>query len=98
MGVYIKGMEMPRDCISCCFSDGECGVCDVDKKGHDPNNPADCPLTPVPPHGRLIDADALAETHRTMAEANGGRSYSFHTTAKAWVNEAPTVIEAEEDK
>ena len=55
-----------------------------------------CPLVHVPPHGRLGDLDALADKHRTMAYENGGRSYSFHTSAKAWIDDAPTIIPAEE--
>ena len=48
MGVYIKGMEMPTDCGKCFVGDRT--IC------HD-----ECHLTEVPPHGRLIDADALIE-------------------------------------
>ena len=53
---------------------------------------------PVPPHGRLIDADALAETLRVRAYQSNGDSYSLHTVARAWVNDAPTIIPAEEEK
>ena len=59
MSVYIKGMEMPKSCGQC-LSIGwhyvfECRLDDVEEGERLP----DCPLTPVPPHGRLIDADAL---------------------------------------
>ncbi len=61
MGVYIPGMEMPRHC-------GECGIewCDRWKQlvvagmAIAKERPSDCPLVPVPPHGDLIDRDALA--------------------------------------
>ena len=69
MSVYIKGMEMPKNCWECNFGHcweyqfghhGETGVCVVDFKGHgDWDEPKDCPLVPVPPHGDLIDRDAL---------------------------------------
>lgn len=66
MSVYIKGMEMPKYC-------GECRFCLDDSRiangycmyFHSRANlyelRKDCPLVSVPPHGRLIDADALCE-------------------------------------
>lgn len=52
MSIYIKGMGMPKSCSDCKIF---CGLPYQlrDKKGRRP----DCPLVPVPPHGRLIDAD-----------------------------------------
>ena len=66
MGVYIKGMEMPKDCIKCPFCRFEDGYwkCLVDGSHADFGGtcrPSLCPLVPVPSHGRLIDADALCE-------------------------------------
>lgn len=60
MGVYIKGMEMPKDCIVCPFGWNGCN------KQHDfvymGSRPDFCPNIDVhEPHGRLIDADALIE-------------------------------------
>ena len=63
MGVYIKGMEMPTSCGDCkafvCYrqwagdmGDCFCGITKEDAKAKEKN--ADCPLVPVPPHGRLI--------------------------------------------
>lgn len=49
----------------------------------------------VPPHGRLGDLDELAEKHRELAYEFSGANYDFHMTAKAWVDNAPTVIPAE---
>lgn len=93
MGVYIKGMEMPKEgneTILRLMPDGTV----LDQYGHHLALKA----VPVPPHGRLIDADALANKHRTMAYEDGGRKYSFHASAKAWVEEAPTIIPAETEK
>lgn len=62
MSVYIKGMEMPDSCNHCRFAvDGWCyayGKPNVDALA---NNGVTnwCPLVPVTPHGRLIDADAF---------------------------------------
>lgn len=100
MSVVIKGMEMPPNCSECgCEQEGFwCGVLEgySDTKCFDSKRRPDCPLVSVPPHGRLIDADALAETHRAMAYENGGRNYPFHTLAKSWVEDAPTIIEGDE--
>ena len=46
MSVLIRGIEMPKNCFTCRFKNLE--IC---YEG--------CPLIEVPPHGRLIDADAL---------------------------------------
>lgn len=65
MGIYIKGMEVPFTCLSCEFhkcSGGTGDYCTLTKKKQFrfKNRPSWCPLVPVPEHGRLIDADALA--------------------------------------
>ena len=67
MSILINGMEMPTSCYVCPFCDYVSARCDA-VKGN-PYTPesryekrADfCPLVPVQPHGRLIDADALIE-------------------------------------
>lgn len=64
MGVYIPNMKMPEHCGVCRFAvDGWCyayGKPNIDALANDGRTNF-CPLVPVPPHGRLIDADALAE-------------------------------------
>lgn len=75
MGVYIKGMEMPKSCYACMFfgqtdywnKEDEADILSHCKRtgektwesvnGYLPN----CPLVPIPSHGRCIDADALIE-------------------------------------
>ena len=74
MGVYIKikGIEMPSKCIECRLM-RRCGKDDLDyicqparvyvedlTNAYKPR-PDYCPLVELPPHGRLIDADALIE-------------------------------------
>lgn len=55
MGVYIPGMEMPRDCWHCFFADPEDGDCLVDQKSHgDWDEPQNCPLVLAPEHGWLL--------------------------------------------
>ena len=61
-GVYISGMEMPKDysVIVKIFPDGRVGAIPYVqwfKVDLIPGTQA----VPVPPHGRLIDADALCE-------------------------------------
>ena len=70
MSVLVKGMEMPTCCCGCpCFNDEYCYCQAADKDlGSiliDHRHP-DCPLVPVPPHGRLIDADALMNDGWTL--------------------------------
>lgn len=69
MGVYIKSMAMPKNCNECPlhFYEGQ-GICccralpaidDGEILKPWKNKRKDCPLIPVPPHGRLGDLDAL---------------------------------------
>ena len=48
MGVYIKGMEMPKGCYECPLMDGEYGDCKVGATGLYDQYKEDCPLTKVP--------------------------------------------------
>lgn len=83
--LLIKGMEMPKDCLKCpfcLFADGY-WKCLVDGSHADFGGtcrPSLCPLIPVPPHGRLIDADALPYLDIEWED----------------IVNAPTVIEAED--
>lgn len=61
MGIYLPNMEMPKSCWDCPLLNTSPCAC----KGystaleHTTNRHPDCPLVPVPDHGRLIDVDAL---------------------------------------
>ena len=73
MSILIKGMEMPKSCFGCEFfrmvhiwnRDDEADIKSCCKRTgvstFDEVNGylSDCPLVPVPPHGRLIEADSL---------------------------------------
>lgn len=73
MSVLIKGMEMPKSCESCpCKTADAFGGLGCQATGYIPlrkvnqDRPDNCPLVEIPPHGRLIDADApipLVDTH-----------------------------------
>ena len=73
-GIYIPGMEMPKNCHLCLYSylgrDYSrmfCGIDDHyiadlqqwDKHYFWGHKDDSCPIIPVPDHGRLIDADKL---------------------------------------
>ena len=60
MGVYIKGMEMPTGCSGCPIDSDICTLWqELPPERLRDTRPAKCPLVPVPPHGDLIDRDAL---------------------------------------
>ena len=73
MGVYIKGMRMPKGCYdplvapSYCFmlNSGTCKICHeyADKHGElCMEYPQGCPLVEVKePHGRLVDINGINE-------------------------------------
>ena len=69
MSVYIKGMEMPENCLGCHLRDAM--MC-----AHGGSIPSDarysnCPLIPVPDHGRLIDADFIVKRLRKQIQDVG---------------------------
>ena len=94
MGVYIKGMEMPKSCYACMFfaqtnywnEEDEADTLSHCKRTGEKTWESvnsylpNCPLVEVPPRGRLIDADALP------------------TSRVEWedIVNAPTIIEAGE--
>ena len=98
MGVYIRGMEMPKNCNDCPlnYDSIDCMVADIAlrEKGdgdflYEHERASNCPLVPVPPHGRLIDADELAERFWD------GQCY-FTEAIKRKLQSAPTIIPEEE--
>ena len=100
MSVLIKGMEMPPDCRVCPFEmyymntgKTRCGAAMRTLAENFKTIPfvgrADfCPLIELPPHGRLIDADALMKLEVIPSD-----NWVFRAVEKA-----PTIIPAEEDE
>lgn len=97
MGVYVKGIEMPKNCNECPlhFYEGQ-AICSCralhaidDDEILKPwkNKRKDCPLIELPPHGRLIDADELI-----VMEYCG-----IKFVPKEFIDDAPTIIPAEEE-
>jgi len=97
VGVYIKGMKIPENCIACPMQFG--GWCyvsppEIDERvaptvdeAAEQGKPEWCPLVDLGKHGRLIDADAL--DYRLGASDRD-------IYVKYTVEEEPTVIEAED--
>ena len=97
MGVYIKGMEMPKHGCDHCFlrTGNYCGRIEKDESvveyaRRNERHP-DCPLVPVPPHGRLGDLDALLESKDILDDIGWPDAYLPYSTIEA----APTIIPAE---
>lgn len=99
MGIYIKGMEMPKNCKECFACKAELSqekkviyVCCFAQ--------TDCPLIPVPPHGRLGDLDELFnhldEWHLTNNPVFTKEEAFYVRTMLAGIAEAPTIIPADE--
>lgn len=65
MSVLVKGMKMPTGCDDCPLYgiDMRCNITYTPNytDGRFVERLGNCPLVDVPPHGRLIDADALIE-------------------------------------
>ena len=75
-GIYIPGMEMPTSCDMCWALDdyGDYPRCRIAEEQRGYNFPVreqrmgNCPLVSIPPHGDLIDRDALRESIRESVE------------------------------
>ena len=112
MSILIKGMEMPKDGAFVevlIWADGhvtQTGDSFLAENGRHYYQPCDWKYfsaVPVPPHGRLIDADVLEERCRRRANDDWNRH-----TGTSWgyaylefendVEDAPTIIEAEADE
>ena len=101
MGIYIPNMEMPTSCEDCpmCHSNAEydyayCCVSSAETSGN--KIPSGCPLIPVPPHGRLIDADALLkDITPTDEDEDNGAKLLMNVFCQV-VKTRPTIIPAEE--
>ena len=107
MGVYIKGMKMPKHC-------GECAVewCNRWKQliiagmSIAKSRPSDCPLIEIPPHGRLIDErwlkDAMITTLEALKKNPKMDRQEMHLiaafdTLRCMVEDAPTIIDEERE-
>ena len=101
MGIYIRGMEMPTSCEECILDHkffkwlGCNKHVSRDMIVDGKRSPA-CPLIPVPPHGRLIDADELLSQYKgNIWTAQTDYAEGLRDVAND-IKQAPAVIEAEE--
>ena len=111
MSILIKGREMPKSCAECEFFAWKRGVgqyCAINDRisFHITLDDFDvsykrngtCPLVLIPPHGRLIDADALLESikeaKKKQPEISDVYDEDYFAVAE-WVAYAPTIIPAE---
>lgn len=108
---YIVPKEIPNCCGRCpCFHAEKLMYCqavkaDKDKRIYAPygeGRPDWCPLIKIPPHGRLIDADALWDRMYKYSDNEGAKmpfgdnDFMIHRdSACELIEDAPTVIEAE---
>ena len=94
MSIIIKGMKMPENCVDCDIVHEEENAYGEgyihDNKGRLP----ECPLVEIPPHGRLIDADALEAEPCEVMEVRCW--YYACGYSHDQIKNAPTIIEAEE--
>jgi len=95
MGVYIKGMEMPKSCRDCGIEQEGfwCGALDgyQNTRCFTHERREDCPLVPVPPHGDLIERKTAYDSLLDGMVMTGYQSRALDCIAEYRV---PTVIPA----
>ena len=90
-GIYIPGMEMPKDgekLYMIAFSDGKACASYKPFEWHEVGS--------VPPHGRLVDADRLGMTDFEIVMCNGDYKELAKMVLEK-IENAPTVIPASEE-
>ena len=100
-GIYIKGVVAPAMCDCCDFRTGVgggfgLGKCLFTHSVCEPHiKPTNCPVTFVPDHGRLIDADAL-DADITQLDWKTGEDDAIGFSIFE-IDNAPTIIPAEKE-
>ena len=103
MSILIKGMKMPPNCCQCPVNMEVC-KCGYEYLLEHPElydkRADDCPLVPVPPHGRLIEDEAVREQIDEWLDSVGdvvvGHGLSYYGELLGCIEDAPTIIPAEE--
>ena len=105
MTVLFKGFKIDWNNCDDCPASCDCPVCQhIDSYSMHGERPKECPAFELPPHGRLIDADALSmefwkmRSNYQMMDDSQTADKIMHGLYRAEqaTNEAPTIIEAEE--
>lgn len=102
MSIYIKGMEMPICCCNCPLAKlsptGETLFCNYTLSTVPwDDKPFDCPLIPVPPHGRLIDADALFDFILNIYKLSQGDARKAYSDVLDTIVAAGDIIPADKE-
>ena len=98
MSVIVKDMEMPTGCLSCdfCIPFVDEPYCRrLMRRAERAKRLPDCPIVPRPPHGDLIDRDALIAQATFVRDTKDGI-----TLCVKWrdIADAPVVVSGEVDK
>ena len=101
MGVYIKGMTMPENCDDCLLG-ADCPH-DQSMDGYkmQGGRPRTCPLVEIPPHGDLIDREALMDDiigSMVFSGRNVPKEAAIVQKVLDIVGDANAILEAEEDE
>ena len=94
MGVYIKGMEMPKRGHTITITivgSGQAYVEYFDCRPH-VEETIEYAAVPVPPHGDLIDYDFCMKNYELLHDDDGNPVYAVRMRD---INNAPTIIPAE---
>ena len=100
MSLYIKTGHFPKTCYDdCpCNSTHWCQLLNEVTEPMTGKRLENCPLIEVPPHGRLIDADAF-EKHMSDTVMGDIRGYPYEgdtwDLAFSWLDHADTIIPAD---
>jgi hypothetical protein len=104
MSIFIKGMEMPRNCESCTVA--HLAECELWMTAGYKLRHKDCPLVEVPtPHGDLIDRERLKVLLSVTLEAlkrfpqmgdQGAHLVAAFWTLQGMIEDASVIIDAEE--
>ncbi len=94
MGIYIKNMEMPKDGVYWCEISVADDIAMITIHGEDRKS---FPLVPIPPHGRLIDADAVERNLVKMQMAQKDVVGHGIRKSRAVVRDMATVIPADKN-
>lgn len=100
--ILIRGMEMPQNCFFCKIYTHNGGNClqlqkHVSTDRFSQERDKDCPLVPVPPHGRLGDLDRLVKVMcEGLAPSEKGSGFKTPIDILRAIANAPTIIPSSE--
>ena len=95
--ILIKGVSLEDFKPICPCMNGDYGCCNIPgvKRCYGIGKDG-CPLAEIPPHGRLIDADAVAKMVLGSVNQEDAQGFMFTKIICQILKDAPTIIPAEE--